>query len=90
MIHQQEKLELLTQKKEIANDLIENKLFSRQWIYDNIFEFFSEWRNVLRAMFATFSVRNVLTLQHAPEINHPGLQSYRLKLDEFNLRVKKA
>ena len=38
MIHQQEKLELLTQKKDIANDLIENKLFSRQWIYDNIFE----------------------------------------------------
>ena len=38
MIHQQEKLELLTMKKDIANDLIENKLFSRQWIYDNIFE----------------------------------------------------
>jgi len=38
MIHQQEKLELLTMQKEIANDLIENKLFSRQWIYDNIFE----------------------------------------------------
>jgi len=38
MIHQQEKLELLTQKKDIANDLIENKLFSREWIYDNIFE----------------------------------------------------
>ena len=37
MIHQQEKLELLTQKKKF-NDLIENKLFSRQWIYDNIFE----------------------------------------------------
>jgi hypothetical protein len=38
MIHAQEKMELLTQKKDIANDLIENKLFSRQWIYDNIFE----------------------------------------------------
>jgi hypothetical protein len=38
MIHQQEKLELLTQQKDIANDLIENKLFSRQWIYDNIFD----------------------------------------------------
>jgi hypothetical protein len=38
MIHQQEKLELLTQKKDIANDLIENKLFSREWIYNNIFE----------------------------------------------------
>ena len=53
-----------------------------------LFEFFSEWRNVLRAMFATFSVRNVLTLQHAPEINHPVLKSYRLKLDEFNLTIK--
>ena len=38
MIHQQEKLELLTMQKDIANDLIENKLFSRQWIYDNIFD----------------------------------------------------
>ena len=39
MIHQQEKLELLTQQQEIANQLLENKLMSRKWIYDNIFEF---------------------------------------------------
>ena len=39
MIHMQEKLELLTQKQEIANNLLENKLLSRKWIYDNIFEF---------------------------------------------------
>jgi len=38
MIHQQEKLELLTQQTEIANTLMENKLMSRQWIYDNIFD----------------------------------------------------
>jgi hypothetical protein len=38
MIHQQEKLELLTQQVEIANSLIENKIMSREWIYDNIFE----------------------------------------------------
>ena len=38
MIHQQEKLELLSQQQEIANNLMENKLFSRKWIYDNIFE----------------------------------------------------
>ena len=38
MIHMQEKLELLTQKQEIANNLMENKLFSREWIYENIFE----------------------------------------------------
>jgi len=39
MIHQQEKLELLTQQVDIANSLMENKLLSREWIYDNIFEF---------------------------------------------------
>jgi len=38
MIHEQEKLELLTQQTEIANTLMENKLMSRQWIYDNIFD----------------------------------------------------
>jgi hypothetical protein len=38
MIHQQEKLELLTQQTEIANSLLENKLLSREWIYTNIFD----------------------------------------------------
>jgi hypothetical protein len=38
MIHEQEKLELLTQQVEIAQSLMENKLFSREWVYDNIFE----------------------------------------------------
>jgi hypothetical protein len=39
MIHAQEKLELLTQQVEIANSLMENKIMSREWIYNNIFEF---------------------------------------------------
>ncbi len=38
MIHQQEKLELLTQKQEIATALLDNKIMSREWIWDNIFE----------------------------------------------------
>ena len=38
MIHQQEKLELLTQQTDIANSLMENKLMSREWIYNNIFD----------------------------------------------------
>tara|TARA_Y100001973_G_C5201688_1_gene338243 strand:+ start:329 stop:2173 length:1845 start_codon:yes stop_codon:yes gene_type:complete len=38
MIHQQEKLELLTQQTEIATSVMENKLFSRDWVYDNIFQ----------------------------------------------------
>ena len=38
MIHEQEKLELLTQQTEIASSLMENKLLSREWIYDNIFD----------------------------------------------------
>jgi len=38
MIHEQEKLELLNQQTEIANTLMENKLMSREWIYNNIFD----------------------------------------------------
>lgn len=38
MIHEQEKLELLNQQVDIAQSAIENKLFSQNWIYDNIFD----------------------------------------------------
>lgn len=38
MIHEQEKLELLTQQVDIANTAMENRLFSREWVYDNIFD----------------------------------------------------
>ena len=38
MIHEQEKLELLTQQTDIANSLLENKIMSREWIYNNIFD----------------------------------------------------
>ena len=38
MIHEQEKLELLTQQVDTANNAMENKLFSREWVYDNIFD----------------------------------------------------
>ena len=38
MIHQQEKLELLSQQVDISNNLIEQKIMSREWIYDNIFD----------------------------------------------------
>ena len=47
MIHQQEKLELLTQQTEIANTLMENKLMSRQWIYNNIFDLNDEDKSVI-------------------------------------------
>ena len=39
MIHEQEKLELMNQQVELAEKAIDTKLFSRQWIYDNIFDF---------------------------------------------------
>ena len=39
MIHEQEKLELLSQQIEISNNILENKLLSRKWIWDNIFQF---------------------------------------------------
>jgi hypothetical protein len=39
MIHEQEKLELMNQRVELAEKAMETKLFSRKWIYDNIFDF---------------------------------------------------
>ena len=39
MIHEQEKMELLNQKQEIATALLDNKLLSREWVYENIFDF---------------------------------------------------
>ena len=39
MIHEQEKLELLTQQTDIANSVMENSMLSRNWVYDNIFDF---------------------------------------------------
>jgi len=39
MIHEQEKLELLSQQVDIANNLMEYNILPREWIYDNIFSF---------------------------------------------------
>ena len=38
MIHEQEKMELLTQQVQVSNDIMDNKLFSRNWVWDNIFD----------------------------------------------------
>ena len=38
MIHMQEKLELLTQQTEIAQTLMDSRLMSREWIFDNIYD----------------------------------------------------
>ena len=42
MIHEQEKLELLNQQMEAAEKAMDVKLFSRKWIYDNIFDMSDE------------------------------------------------
>ncbi len=39
MIHEQEKLELMNQQIEAAEKAMETKLFSRKWVYNNIFDF---------------------------------------------------
>ena len=39
MIHEQEKLELMNQQIEAAEKAMDTKLFSRKWVYDNIFDF---------------------------------------------------
>ena len=47
MIHEQEKLELMTQQVEVAERAIDTKLFSREWLYDNIFDFSDEEKATL-------------------------------------------
>ena len=42
MIHEQEKLELMTQRTELARTMMEDKIVSREWIYENIFQFNDE------------------------------------------------
>ena len=42
MIHEQEKLELMNQQVELAEKAMDTKLFSRKWIYENIFDFSDE------------------------------------------------
>jgi len=39
MIHEQEKLELMNQRLEAAEKAMDIKLFSRNWVYDNVFDF---------------------------------------------------
>tara|TARA_B100001094_G_scaffold132547_1_gene128420 strand:- start:2840 stop:4645 length:1806 start_codon:yes stop_codon:yes gene_type:complete len=38
MIHEQEKLELLSQQVEIANNIMEQKILSREWVWNNVFD----------------------------------------------------
>ncbi len=42
MIHEQEKLELMSQQLDIAEKAIDTKLFSRKYIYDNVFDLSDE------------------------------------------------
>ena len=42
MIHEQEKIELMSQQLDIAEKAIDTKLFSKEWIYDNIFDMSDE------------------------------------------------
>ncbi len=42
MIHEQEKLEMMNQQLELADKAMDVKLFSRKWIYDNIFDMSDE------------------------------------------------
>jgi ribosomal protein S19E (S16A) len=51
MIHEQEKIELMSQQLDIAEKAIDTKLFSRRWIYDNIFDLSDEQKiNIFEAI----------------------------------------
>ena len=52
IIFEQEKIELMKSKTELASSLLENKLLPTDWIYDNIFHLsedqFDEYRDLIR------------------------------------------
>ena len=47
MIHEQEKLELLNQQLDLARDALDNKILSRKYIYEHIFDFSDEEKKEL-------------------------------------------
>ena len=82
MIHEQEKLELMNQQVELAEKAMETKLFSREWIYDNIFDFSDEKKKVLFDGIVEDSKQKYRFEQIESEGNDPATQKVEPKEDD--------
>ena len=82
MIHEQEKLELMNQQVELAEKAMETKLFSREWIYDNIFDFSDEKKKVLFDGIVEDTKQKYRFEQIESEGNDPATQKVEPKEDD--------
>jgi len=84
MIHEQEKLELLNQQVDIAQSAIENKLFSQNWIYENIFDLNEHQKKKLMSEIAADSKQKFRHTQIEDEGNDPFETGEKVDDDDEN------
>jgi hypothetical protein len=71
IIYEQEKIALLTQKVDLAKNIIETKLLPTDWIYDHIFNFSQDEYDEYRDLLAEDQKRNFRFAQIMEEGNDP-------------------
>jgi len=72
IIYDQEKVELLKSKMDLASSIIENKLFPTDWIYENIFQISEENYDEYRDLLIQDSKRDFRLNQISNEGNDPS------------------
>ena len=82
MIHEQEKLEMMTQKTELARSLMEDKIVSRQWIYENIFEFDNQEKKEIFDQIVEDQKQNFRFEQISMEGNDPAESGEKADTDQ--------
>jgi len=71
IIAEQEKIALLTQKVELAKQMLETKIIPTDWIYDNVFEFSQDQYDEYRELIIQDQKRAFRNQQIAEEGNDP-------------------
>jgi hypothetical protein len=82
MIHEQEKLELMNQQLEIAEKAMEVKLFSRKWVYDNVFDLDDKEKLEIFEDIINDTKQNFRMEQIETEGNDPATQPQEPEEDE--------
>jgi hypothetical protein len=73
IIFEQEKVALLKEKVELANSILENKLFPSDWVYDKLFDVSEDEYNEYRDLIREDVKRNFRLTQIETEGNDPNI-----------------
>jgi hypothetical protein len=71
IIYDQEKIALMTQKVDLANSMMESKLFPSDWIYENVFHFSADQYDEYRDLIVQDQKRRFRVTQIEAEGNDP-------------------